>query len=94
MSVALILLLGLVLMSLVTFAVYHDDWQRGCVDRRHNRIPEWFLLLLTALLGGPGAYVAMNQFHFKKNHRDFRILVPVLAGAQVLLVVILLFAGV
>lgn len=66
----------LVAVNLTAFAAFGLDKRFA---RRHSwRIPERFLLLLSALGGGFGAVCGMCIFHHKTQHPRFRYGVPAL----------------
>ena len=83
MNISNILIFITVIMSVVTFALFGiDKWKA-----QHNRwrIPESTLLLFSLLMGGIGGVLGMLVFHHKTRKWKFRILVPLLAAAQVVL---------
>ena len=57
-----------------TFCLYGVDKRRA--KRGAWRIPEKTLLLLAALGGGIGAWLGMEVFRHKTQHRSFRVIVP------------------
>ena len=74
-----ILWLWLLLINLAALAAYGLDKALAKIKEhapRTRRIPEKTLLLLAALGGGPGAWLAMELFRHKTQHRSFRICVP------------------
>lgn len=74
---------GLLLINLITFAVYGYD--KSCARRGAWRVPEMRLLLLAAVGGSVGALLAMFLFRHKTKHLKFTIGVPVILGLQVFL---------
>lgn len=68
-------------MSLVTAGIYAFDKHRA--RRGGRRVPEKRLLLLALLAGAPGAWWAMRTVRHKTQHARFRILVPLLAVAWI-----------
>ena len=83
MNISNILIFITVIMSVVTFALFGiDKWKA-----QHNRwrIPESTLLLFSLLMGGIGGVLGMLVFHHKTRKWKFRILVPLLAAGQVVL---------
>lgn len=69
------------IMNLVTFIVYGID---KLLAKMHCwRIPEFFLLLLAALGGSVGAYLAMQSFRHKTLHLKFKLGVPLIFLVQI-----------
>ena len=64
----------LALINLLTFAAYGIDKRKA--QKNAWRIKESTLLLLAALGGGIGAWLGMELFRHKTQHRSFRICVP------------------
>ena len=74
-----ILWLWLLVINVLTLVVYGLDKVLAKIKEhapKARRIPEKTLLLLAALGGGPGAWLAMELFRHKTQHRSFRICVP------------------
>lgn len=59
--------------------------------RKARRIPEKTLLLLAALGGSLGEWLAMAGLHHKTRHKKFLLLVPLFLLAHILLGTWLLF---
>ena len=74
--------------NIVTFAVYGLDKYRAVHQKW--RIPEATLLILAACGGSAGALLAMYAFHHKIRKPKFRIGVPVILIAQMLLLVLIM----
>lgn len=86
-TLLLIYLIALAVMSLIAFAAYGRD--KRLARKNAWRTPEKTLLLLAALLGGPGAFLGMRTFRHKTQHTRFRILVPLCMALQLALLVYL-----
>ena len=74
-----VLWLWLLVINVLALAVYGLDKVLAKIKAhapKTRRIPEKTLLLLAALGGGPGAWLAMELFRHKTQHRSFRICVP------------------
>ena len=84
-----ILTLFLVIMNLLTFAVFGIDKWKAIHDRL--RVPERTLWLLTVLGGALGALIGMQVFRHKTQHRSFRWGVPVLLIVQIVVLIILIY---
>lgn len=67
--------------NIITFLVYGLD--KLLAKLRSWRIPEATLLLLAAIGGSVGAYVAMQSFRHKTLHWKFKLGVPALFLLQV-----------
>ena len=74
-----ILWLWLLIINVAALAAYGVDKLLAKLKEhapKTRRIPEKTLLLLAALGGGIGAWLAMELFRHKTQHRSFRICVP------------------
>ena len=69
--------------NLVTFLVYGIDKLKAKYGRW--RIPESVLLGLAALGGSAGAWLGMQVWHHKTQHKKFKYGVPAIFVAQVAL---------
>lgn len=76
-----ILLIYLLLINIVAFITYGiDKWKA----KKHRwRIPESTLILLAALGGSVGAWIAMRTFRHKTKHALFYIGVPAILILEV-----------
>ena len=80
-----IVLVYLAVITVVTFLVYGiDKWK---AQHKRWRIPENVLLGLAAIGGSVGAWLGMQVWHHKTQHKKFKYGVPALFVAQVALVV-------
>ena len=80
-----IILIYLAIITVVTFFAYGiDKWKA-----QHNRwrIPESVLLGLAAVGGSVGAWLGMQVWRHKTQHKKFKYGVPVIFAVQVVLVV-------
>ena len=77
------LIIYLVIINIIAFVMYGIDKQKAI----HNkwRIPEVQLLAAAALGGSLGALLGMQFFHHKTKKWKFRIGVPVILAAQLIL---------
>ena len=86
-----LILVYLAVITVVTFLVYGiDKWKA-----QHNRwrIPESALLGLAAIGGSVGAWLGMQVWHHKTQHKKFQYGVPAILAAQVAAVIWLLLAN-
>lgn len=82
------LLVLMAVMSAFLFVMMGLDKRRA--RRGSWRIPEKTLFVFAALGGAIGGTAGMFVFHHKTKHRTFRLLFPLLAAAQLALLVYLL----
>lgn len=76
-----IILLYLLVVNVVAFLAYWDDKRKA--KRKMWRTPEATLLILAAIGGSVGAWVAMQLFRHKTNHPQFYIGVPLIFVVQI-----------
>lgn len=82
------LIIWLVLINVVTFLVFGlDKWKakRKVKKESVRRVPEKTLFLLAILGGSVGALLGMRVWHHKTLHKSFRIGIPAILMAQILL---------
>lgn len=79
----------IVVINIITFCVYAMDKNRA--QKSEFRISERTLLLLAALGGALGAYLGMNIFRHKTQHKKFTYAVPVMLILQVVLLLCFAF---
>ena len=82
------LVLYLALITLATFVIFGlDKWKakRKSAHPSVRRVPERTLFLLAAAGGSVGALLGMKVFHHKTLHRSFRIGIPLILIAQLVL---------
>lgn len=85
-----VLWLWLIFINIVALAAYGIDKLLAKLKAKKpgvSRIPEKTLLLLAALGGGIGAWLGMELFRHKTQHRSFRICVPLFTLLWVVVVV-------
>ena len=83
-----LLAIWLVIINLVTFFVFGYDKLKAKYKEKHEnarRVPEKTLFLLAILGGSVGALVGMRVWHHKTLHRSFRIGIPLILAAQIIL---------
>ena len=80
-----VLLVWLIVINLVTFAVYGID--KAKAKRGAWRVPEKTLFLLPLLGGSLGALLGMKVFHHKTKHWYFVWGIPLILLAQITLAV-------
>ena len=81
----------LIFINCVAFAVYGAD---KVFARLHSwRVPEIWLLLLAALGGSAGAFIAMQLFRHKTLHFKFMFGVPLIFFLQVALISYFFYKG-
>ncbi len=80
-----LILVYLAIITVVTFFVYGiDKWK---AQHKRWRIPESVLLGLAAVGGSVGAWLGMQVWHHKTQHKKFKYGVPAIFVAQVALAV-------
>lgn len=83
-----LILIYLAVITIVTFLVYGiDKWK---AQHKRWRIPESVLLGLATLGGSVGAWLGMQVWHHKTQHKKFKYGVPAIFVVQVALTVWLL----
>ena len=80
----LIVVIGIVLITnLVCFFLMRYDKQ--CARQGKRRFPEWMLFLSAGLFGALGGTLAMQIYHHKKNHWQFRTFFPTMMILQIVI---------
>lgn len=81
--------IALLAVNMVAFLAFGiDKWKA----KRHRwRIPESTLILLAVIGGSIGAYLGMQVFHHKTQHRKFTLGVPAIIAAQLTAVAVVEF---
>lgn len=80
-----IMLLACIAMSIVSFAMMGIDKRRAI--RNQWRIPESSLFLAAIFGGAVGGTIGMFLFHHKTKHWYFRLFFPLIAIAQVMVII-------
>ena len=81
-----LVIIYLVVINVITFFMYGiDKWK---AKRSKWRIREAVLLLLAILGGSIGAWLGMQVWHHKTNHRKFKYGIPLILIAQVILLLL------
>lgn len=76
-----IILIYIAVINIVTYIIYGIDKNRA-VNGRY-RISEAILLMLAAVGGSLGAFLAMKYFRHKTKHLKFKLLIPIFMVLQV-----------
>jgi len=71
--------------NVIVFLIYGIDKHKAKVNSW--RITEKTLIMCAVLLGAVGAYAGMKLFRHKTKHTMFKILIPLLAVANVALLI-------
>ena len=83
-----LLAIWLIVINLVTFFVFGFDKLKAKYKEKHEtarRVPEKTLFLLAALGGSVGALIGMRVWRHKTLHKTFRIDIPLILAAQILI---------
>ncbi len=83
-----LLAIWLIVINLVTFFVFGFDKLKAKYKEKHEtarRVPEKTLFLLAALGGSVGALIGMRVWRHKTLHKTFRIGIPLILAAQILI---------
>ena len=72
-------------MTVIAFLVFGIDKHYAKTGKW--RVKESTLFILSALFGAVGAFAGMHVFHHKTKKPRFRIIIPVLAVAQLAVIV-------
>ena len=83
MRLVWVLLTVYAMVNVIAFTLYGIDKRRA--KKNLLRIRERTLLLATGLFGGVGAWLGMKVCRHKTQHMVFKVLVPIMAIAQMLL---------
>ena len=76
-------------MNILSFSVYAADKKKA---QRHKwRVPEAQLIMLAVVGGSIGALLAMYLLRHKTKHAKFKIGVPLILAAQILLIGLIIF---
>ena len=78
----------LLVINVIAFFLYKIDKKNA--RRGKTRIPSSVLLWMARLGGGLGAWFSMSYYHHKKNHDNFKRLVPLWIFIWLFIVVILI----
>lgn len=86
-----ILMIWLVAINMLTYAIYAIDKYKAV----HHmwRIPEKTLILLAVIGGSAGALLAMYTIRHKTKHNKFRIGIPAILLAQIIIGFVVILGG-
>ena len=79
-----LILIYIAVMSVIAFAAFGLDTYKAKADKW--RTPEKTLFILAILGGGIGAYLGMQIFRHKTQHKQFVIGIPAIMIAQLILI--------
>jgi len=74
--------------NIIVFGLYGMDKHKAKYGR--HRINEKTLLIMTALMGGLGAFFGMYVFRHKTKHIKFKIGVPILLITNIAVIIIII----
>ncbi len=77
----------LIAVNLITFVIFGYDKHQAKAGGR--RVPERVLFLLAAVGGSIGALAGMYYFHHKTLHTSFRLGMPAILVAQIIVLYLL-----
>ena len=86
-----IIIYALFALNLITFIIYGIDKFKA--KKAKWRIPESTLLLLAVFGGSIGAWLGLQVWRHKTQHKKFYIGIPVIIVVQIALSIYLLFGG-
>lgn len=92
MTVMWILLIIYVVMSVVAFAAFGLDKYKAKTDRWRTK--EKTLFLFAILGGGVGAFLGMQVFRHKTQHKQFVIGIPLIMIIQLILIGVVLWQAI
>lgn len=82
----LTVLLSVYLTLINIIAVAVTIYDKSCAKRRKWRIKESTLLLISALGGGVGMYLAMLAIRHKTRHPKFMLGIPLITAAELIVI--------
>ena len=88
MKLAIVIII-VVIMNLICFFLMRYDKQ--CAKKGKRRIPERILFLSAGLFGALGGVLAMQIYHHKTRHWDFKTFFPLLLIVQVVILGFVVF---
>lgn len=78
----------LAIINALSFLIMLRDKQNA--RKRKRRIPEKFLLAISAIGGSFGTFLCMQKFRHKTKHDEFTIGVPLMMAAHVVIIVLIM----
>ena len=94
MNTTLIIVISyLLVINVIAFFLYRLDKKHA--QRSKKRVPSSVLLWMARLGGGLGAWFSMSLYHHKKNHTNFKRLVPlwIIIWLFALIIIIIITSG-
>lgn len=88
----MLILSATLVMSLISFLMM--GWDKRCARKGRWRVSEKALFLSAILMGAIGGVIGMRIFRHKTKHWYFQVFFPLLAAAQIVLVVWALSTGI
>ena len=85
-----IVLIYIILINAVTLILFYVDKQEHKRHHHAHGISSHTFLTLAILGGSLGEILGMILFHHKRHHKEFKVLLPIILSAQIIIAILVL----